>query len=57
VRTLTSFRSFLVGIFATIVVYPGLEPAFYATALILNSFEAAFALAPLVFSKAAHTPS
>ena len=31
--------------------YPDLEPAFYATALVLNLFEAAFVLAQLVYSQ------
>jgi hypothetical protein len=43
-------------VLALLGLYPGLEPAFYATAVVLNLFEAAFVLAQLVFARASGPP-
>ncbi len=40
-------------VLAVLGVFPGLEPAFYTTALAFNLFEAAFVLAQLVYSQRA----
>jgi hypothetical protein len=37
-------------VLAVLGLYPALEPAFYTTALAINLFQAAFVLAPLVYS-------